>query len=415
MPGDTWRRHIRTVNRIRAVRLSKYLSRHLRHDPARLGITWTGGDGPPCCPAVRPPPGRLRLRPLLPAAPRSRTVPVFLARFVRTVRTRVHGWRAALVVGVFVFVTSWLFMWLAEPAANEIAAPRNYWWWFLVTGSTVGYGDFFPETWTGHLVGGYVIVGGIATLTILFTELASHIQSVKGKRMKGVVELDVQGHIVILGYHAGRTERLVQELLLEDRVRRLVLCAWEDVAEHPMPEDDRVLFVRGDLTSVRVLKRACVDRAATVVIDARDDNEALAVAVAVDHLHPEVHTVAALRDMTRSEHLRYVSPAIHCVQWHMPNMLTEEALDPGITEVYAELMSGGVGGNTYSVRLPEALSGQEFGTCQQRFGRDFGATVIAVRQNGAVTVSPPWDAPLQTGAVLYYLSTERIEAARLAR
>jgi voltage-gated potassium channel len=341
-------------------------------------------------------------------------VPILVVRLLQALRSRVHGWRAALAVGLFVFGTSWLAMWLAEPASNGITAPQNYWWWFLVTGSTVGYGDFFPETAAGHVVGGYVIVGGIATLTILFTELASHIQSVRGKRMKGVVALDLADHIVILGYHTGRTERVVQELLLEERVRELVLCSWEDVPEHPMPEEDRVLFVRGDLRDADVLRRACVNRATTVVIDARDDNEALALAVAVDHLHPEVHTVAALHDMNRATHLRYVSPTVHCVQWHMPNLLTEEALDPGITEVYADLMSSGGGGNTYSVRLPKPLAGQQFGACQQRFGRDFGATVIAVRQDGSMTVSPRWDVPLHSGAVLYYLADQRIDENRLA-
>lgn len=340
-------------------------------------------------------------------------MPIVIARFVQVVRARVRGWRAALAVGLFVFATSWLAMWAAEPSSNAITEPQNYWWWFLVTGATVGYGDFFPESGTGHLVGGYVIVGGIATLTILFTELASHIQSVKGKRMKGAVEIDISGHIVILGYRAGRTERIVRELLAEDRTEDLVLGAWEDLAEHPMPEEEHVLFVRGDLTAMDVLQRAGVQRARTVVIDARDDNEALALAVAVDHLHPEVHLVAALRDMNRAEHLRYVSHNVQCVQWHMPNLLTEEAMDPGITEVYADLMSSAGGGNTYSVRLPRPLAGQDFGACQQRFGRDFGATVIAVRQDGAMTVSPRWDAPLREGAVLYYLAGERIDESRL--
>lgn len=336
-------------------------------------------------------------------------MPIFVARFLQTVRRRVHGWRAALAVTLFVFATSWLFMWLAEPASNEITAPENFWWWFLVTGATVGYGDFFPESGWGHVVGAYVIVGGIVALTILFTELAAQIQSAKGKRMKGVVDLDVSDHLVLLGYTPGRTERLVRELLVDNRVPRIVLCAWEDVPEHPMPEQDQVLFVRGDMTDTEVLHRAAVAAARTVAIDARDDNETLAITVAVDHLHPDVHLVAALRDMSRSRHLRYVNPAAQCVQWHMPNLLSEEALDPGITEVYAELMSSAGRGNTYSLRLPEALAGQTFGTCQTRFGQEHGATVIAVRQGDDMAVSPAWDEALHRGAVLYYLAGRRID------
>ncbi|MCA1672806.1 MAG: NAD-binding protein [Actinobacteria bacterium] len=341
-------------------------------------------------------------------------MPIFVARLIRLVRTRVRGWRLSLAIATFVFLTSWLAMWLVEPASNQITSPQNYWWWFLVTSATVGYGDFFPMSGAGHLVGAYVIVGGIVALTILFTELASAIQNVKGKRMKGVVELDVSDHTVILGYTPGRTQRIVAEFGVEGRLE-LVLCAWDEVAEHPMPEQAGVRFVRGDLTAADVLARACVERAATVVIDGRDDNETLAIAVAVDHLNPRVHLVAALRDMSRCQHLRYVNPHVQCVQWHMPNLLTEEALDPGITQVYAELMSSAGSGNTYSARLPKGLSGQTFGECQMQFGRRFGATVIAVRQGDGLAVSPAWDTLIQAGAVLYYVADHRIDESRLSQ
>ena len=340
-------------------------------------------------------------------------MPIFVARLLRLALARVRGWRLSLTIAVVVFATSWLAMWLVEPASNEITSPQNYWWWFLVTSATVGYGDFFPTSGAGHVVGAYVIVGGIVALTILFTQLASYIQNAKGKRMKGLVDLDVSGHIVILGYTPGRTERIVAELGVEGRVD-LVLCAWDEVGEHPMPEQNGVGFVRGDLTAVDVLTRACVERAATVVIDGRNDDETLTIAVAVDHLNPRVHMVAALREMSRCEHLRYVNPTVQCVQWHMPKLLTEEALDPGITQVYTELMSSAGSGNTYSARLPGSFPARTFGECQMRFGQHFGATLIAVRQGDALLVSPPWETPIEAGAVLYYVADQRIDEARLA-
>lgn len=341
-------------------------------------------------------------------------MPVFIARFAQFVRAKVRGWRLSVLVAAFVFATSWPAMWLAEPASNEITSPQNYWWWFLVTAATVGYGDFYPLTAAGHVVGAYVIVGGIVALTILFTELASYIQTVRGKRVKGSAGLDLSGHTVILGYTPGRSERIVGELEVEDR-RGLVLCTWEKVAEHPMAEREHVAFVRGDLTSADVLGRACVDRAATVLIDARDDNETLAVAVAVDHVNPQVHLVAALREMERCQHLRYVNRGVQCVQWHMPKLLTEEVLDPGITQVYSELMSSAGSGNTYSAPLPESLSGSTFGQCQTHFGRHFGATVIAVRDADGLQVSPEWDTSIRGGSLLYYLAAARIDESRIAR
>jgi voltage-gated potassium channel len=339
-------------------------------------------------------------------------LPFLLFRVLRTVRLRLRGWRLPLAVAVLVFLTSWAAMALVEPPGSEIVAPANYWWYFVVTAATVGYGDFFPVSLGGHVVGAYVIVGGIVTLTLLFTELATALQTVRGKRLRGVVDLDLRDHVVVLGYTPGRTERIVAELTVEPGTQ-VALCAWDEVAVNPMPEQPAVSFVRGDLTHADVMRRAGVQRARTAVIDGRDDNETLAIAVAVDHANPRVHMVAAVRDLGRRDSLRYVNAGVQVVQWHMPFLLSEEAADPGLTQVYNELMTAGGHGNTYSVRVPGGLPYATFGDCQTAFGRDHGATVLAVRTDGGLQVSPRWDTPVPEGATLYYVADARIDPALL--
>jgi voltage-gated potassium channel len=340
-------------------------------------------------------------------------VPFLLVRLSRFVRLRLSGWRLPLVVGLLVFLSSWLLMVLVEPPGSAIVAPGTYWWYFLVTSATVGYGDVFPTSTGGRLVGVYVIVGGIVTLTLLFARLAEALQTVRGKRLRGVVTLDLRDHVVLLGYSPGRTERIVDELTAERR-QQVALCAWDDVPENPMPDRPAVHFVRGDLTRHDVMTRAGVATARTVVIDGRDDNETLAIAVAVDHANSSVHVVAAVRDLARRDSLRYVNPGVQVVQWHMPSLLTEEANDPGITAVYNELMTAGGSGNTYSTRVPRNFAHATFGEAQSHFGRTFGATVLAVRGSDGLVVSPSWDRPVSEGDTLYYVARERIDEELLA-
>ncbi len=340
-------------------------------------------------------------------------MPLLVHRLSRFLRVRLRGWRLPLAVAAFVFLTSWAAMSLAEPADSDIALPGTYWWYFVVTSATVGYGDVFPTSTAGRVVGLYVIVGGIVTLTLLFTQLANALQSVRGKRLRGMVALDLSDHVVLLGYWPGRTERIVAELTADGRFQ-VALCAWDDVAENPMPDQAAVHFVRGDLTQEDVMTRACVQRAHTAVIDGRDDNETLAIAVAIDHANPDIHLVAAVRDLGRRENLRYVNPGVQVVQWHMPFLLSEEANDPGITQIYNDLMTSGGHGNTYSMRVPAGFPHPTFGDCQTWFGRTHGATVLAVRDARGLVVSPPWNRPVPEGTTLYYVAGERIDARRLA-
>ncbi|MGB3438216.1 MAG: ion channel [Actinophytocola sp.] len=338
-------------------------------------------------------------------------MPYLLARLLARF-TLLSSWATPVIVVVVVFATSWPLMTLAEPAENAIVEAGNYWWYFVVTASTVGYGDHYPTTALGHVVGTYIIVGGIATLTTVFTKLASVLEKAKGRRIQGGITVTASDHVVVLGYTPGRTDRIIGQLLAED-CGKLVLCAWDDVSTHPMPEQ-LVDFVRGDLTEEDVLRRAGVERAHAVLIDARDDNEALAIAVTVDHVNPETHVVVALRDMARTSLLHYVSSRVHCVQWHTPRMLIEELTSPGIAEVYSELMTHG-GASTYTITLPESADPVLVEHCQTALGRRHGATLLAARADGRLIVNPDWQTKLPPGAVLYYISPHRLTTTEITR
>lgn len=344
---------------------------------------------------------------------------LLLTRLMKEFRRAFVPWSVPLYVAGFVFFSSWLAMWLAEPG-SDIVAPTNYPWYFVVSATTVGYGDYFPKTAFGHVVGAYIILGGIVALTVLFARIADKITTARGRRMRGMATLDIDQHIVLAGYTAGRSERIIEELLLEPQAR-VVLCAWDIVTENPMPELDRVLFVRGDLADGSVLERACVHRAATVLIDGRDDNETLSVAVAAAHASRRsrlrgasesvVPLIVALRDMGRASQFRYVSSRIQCVQWHVPSLLVEEAHDPGIAQVYAELMTAGGGGNTYSLRLQHDYD--SFGAIQTELGSRYSAVAIAVRREGRFKVGPAWDEPVGAGATVYYIAASRLDPVGL--
>lgn len=338
-------------------------------------------------------------------------MPFVLSRLLARLKL-LRSWTTPIVVVVFVFFTSWPLMTLAEPAGSELVEAGNFWWYFVVTASTVGYGDFSPETGFGHLVGAYVIVGGIATLTSVFAKLALMIERAKGRRMQGANTVDLSGHTVLLGYTPGRTERVVRQLRA-DGMRHLVLCAWDEVSSHPMPEED-LEFVRGDLTDEDVLRRAGVDRAQNVLVDVRDDNETLAVAVTVDHVIESTHLVVTLRDMEKASLLTYVDKNVRCVQWHTPRMITEELTSPGIAEMYSVLMTHG-GANTYSVPLPDSLGPVLVERCQTALARQHGVNVLAVRVDGELMVNPAWQTELPAGAVLYYVSPERLTPEQIER
>jgi Ion channel len=63
-------------------------------------------------------------------------------------------------------------------------------WWAIVTLTTVGYGDYSPESFLGRWLGAFVMAGGIGAVAILTGLLADEIRETRVRDKDETPELD---------------------------------------------------------------------------------------------------------------------------------------------------------------------------------------------------------------------------------
>jgi hypothetical protein len=63
-------------------------------------------------------------------------------------------------------------------------------WWATVTLTTVGYGDYSPESFAGRWLGAFVMAGGIGSVAILTGLLADEIREARIRDADETPELD---------------------------------------------------------------------------------------------------------------------------------------------------------------------------------------------------------------------------------
>ncbi|WP_328549686.1 potassium channel family protein [Streptomyces sp. NBC_00366] len=103
----------------------------------------------------------------------TRAVELLLGREGRSLHVKAAG-AATAVLGVVMLIGSWAVV-VAEHAALR-ANLRTYpqaLWWSIETATTVGYGDFFPVTFGGRVIGTVMMIVGITTYGMVTAALAT--------------------------------------------------------------------------------------------------------------------------------------------------------------------------------------------------------------------------------------------------
>ena len=100
-------------------------------------------------------------------------------RFFERICLKLTGLSWKLVVGIIMFhyFSSWALMYYFESGA-EFSQPAVYWWFYIVTSTTVGYGDFSPATLGGRIVAVYVMLGGIGFFAAFIAKVAEGVFSI---------------------------------------------------------------------------------------------------------------------------------------------------------------------------------------------------------------------------------------------
>ncbi|MCB0628821.1 MAG: ion channel [Saprospiraceae bacterium] len=89
-------------------------------------------------------------------------------------------------------------------------------WYSIVTLTTVGYGDFFPVTGLGKILGIAFILGSLGLLGLLIGRASEHFTELKERKRMGYQGTSFTNHIVIIGWNDFSRE-VVHQLLNSDR------------------------------------------------------------------------------------------------------------------------------------------------------------------------------------------------------
>jgi len=316
-------------------------------------------------------------------------------------------WLTLLALLAALYVVGYVMMLWQEPASSVIRSLPTYTYFFVITVTTVGFGDVVPVSTAGRLTAGLIAIGGIGAAAVALGSVFSSIATYIKRREKGFLEFDMKGHIVIFGNRGGETTFLIQRLVADQQSRgtQIVLCS-QGTERNPFP--DLIEFVRGEPTSNEVMVRACVKDAGKIIIHASTDYESISIALAVKEINLAAPIVVKANDPGKEVDIERVDrKRVVCVRSIDVPMIVREIHNPGITRVFEDLLSP-EGQDLRSIQVPDSRT-FNFGRLAHHFREQHGAILIGMRPAGSLvtsqgTLNPAFDSVIEGGMFLDYIS-----------
>ncbi|MGJ9384993.1 potassium channel family protein [Salipaludibacillus sp. CF4.18] len=266
-------------------------------------------------------------------------------------------------------------------------------WWAIVTISTVGYGDFVPESVFGRMIGISLILVGIAIFSFFVTNLATSTILIKEQNERGLGMYKKNNHLLVIGWNE-RSRLLLEETHELNPSQELVLI---DETLQVLPKNySFVRYIRGNPGQDETHLRANTKQAKTVVITAnlhieerQGDANTILTLITCKGINPELYAIVELvteAQVTNAK--RAGADEIIKASQHVSLLLMNGTLFHGITDVISKMLDHDQMDHLGLAQLSEELVGKTFEKAIET-QEDKDQFLLGIRREGENTLHPP--------------------------
>lgn len=343
-----------------------------------------------------------------------------LFHFLRRIRRQVQTRLELKVVGFVALF--WTFgsvgFYLFESPVNPELTLADSLWWSVVTMTTVGYGDYYPQTVGGRfLIAFPAMIAGGGVLAYGLSVITTYLIEEKTKELRGMQTFNYRRHIVLINFPGeAKLVEMIDELRhdkhLDDRELVLLTDQIDEIPESLARL--HVHFVKGSPINEEALERAGLAKAADVILFARSERDEnsdsfnLGVLVALQSINDNLTIVVeCVSPLHKELMLKAGASTAICVTELTTQLLAQAREGLQIQQLFNDLASNRTPQQVDAVPLKLTGSGtMKFSDLAADLARQ-NVMLIGLRRGGEQNINPGADFEMADGDDLFVISASR--------
>lgn len=331
-------------------------------------------------------------------------VEAFVINVMSLLRTRMMFTLGAVLVSLWLSI-AWLVYNFEK--GEQGANITSYWdgvWWGIVTLLTVGYGDKFPITVPGRLLGMALMITGVIAMGIVTAKISSHFLSQVLLEGRGLVDKSkLKDHFVVCGWQEDMQDLLTHILESNRDLKAGNLVIVANISQTKIDDlrsDERLLdvkFILGDSYHEATLDRANPKTARKVLIladrtpgpggqiptDSEADARTILSAITISNIARGTIVTAEILNPQLDYYLKMsgVSEIIYSREYSRL-LLGKSAGGTGISNVIYDLLNPANGSQITTCPIDVGFIEKPYGDFKKSFeAKNPGALLIGILEN----------------------------------
>ncbi|GJQ64651.1 MAG: hypothetical protein SCALA702_37040 [Melioribacteraceae bacterium] len=173
-------------------------------------------------------------------------------------------------------------------------------WYMMVSLTTVGYGDMYPVTDGGKIIGYIYVIASVGLIGYLIGKFTTFFNTIMEKKKLGQFGTDFENHVVIIGWN-DFSQKVAAEIIQANKEVAIVTNNKNDIDLINDLFSNKVFSLFADFENYEALDKANIKKASSVFVSFPDDTKCLVYVLNAKKHYGELNFIVSLSNSNLKE------------------------------------------------------------------------------------------------------------------